>query len=230
MVFRRLEQLVPEFHQFIAARAAAFGMSRDLLGARVFGRWASGAPLERAPLRDDVLLANDSMRNNDFDYGDDPFQRRCPYAAHIRKTYPRDDPPEGEEAMQLHRIMRSGITFGPEVQPGETRTQHSRGLMFVCYQIAIERQFEFIQSGFANNPGFVPGKRRPDSSSPVTPGFDMVVGQAPANGPRQMDEPVPNYPVGNRRTALEMPDQFVRLTAAGYFFMPSLSALRNVLT
>jgi hypothetical protein len=45
-----------------------------------------------------------------------------------------------------------------------------------------------------------------------------------------MDEPVPNYPSGNRRTAIEMPEQFVRLTAAGYFFMPSLSALRIVLT
>jgi len=45
-----------------------------------------------------------------------------------------------------------------------------------------------------------------------------------------MDEPVPNYPVGNRRSTLEMPRQFVVLTAAGYFFMPSISALRTVLT
>jgi Dyp-type peroxidase family len=230
MVFRRLEQLVPEFHQFIAARAAALGITPDLLGARLLGRWPSGAPLERAPLRDDLALANDKMRNNDFDYGDDPSQRRCPYAAHIRKVYPRDDPPEGEAAMQTHRIMRAGIPFGPEVQPGETHTAHCRGLMFVCYQIAITRQFEFIQASLANNPGFVPGKRRPDSGSPVIPGFDMVIGQAPGNGARQMDEPVPNYPAGHRRSTLEMPDQFVRLTAAGYFFMPSLSALRTVLT
>ena len=132
--------------------------------------------------------------------------------------------------MQTHRIIRAGIPFGPEVQPGETRTAHSRGLMFVCYQIAIGRQFEFIQARFANDPDFVPGKRRPDIGSPVTPGFDLVIGQAPGNGPRSMDEPVPYYPTGNRRTALEMPDQFVRLTAAGYFFMPSLSALRTVLT
>jgi Dyp-type peroxidase family len=230
MVFRRLEQLVPEFHRFIAARAAALGITPDLLGARLFGRWSSGAPLERAPLRDDVNLANDRMRNNDFEYRDDPFQRRCPYAAHIRKSYPRDDPPEGEAAMQTHRILRAGITFGPEVQPGETETVHSRGLMFVCYQIDIARQFEFIQSRFANDPGFVSGKRRPDDAGPVTPGFDMIIGQAPGNGPRQMDEPVPNYPSGNRRTSIEMPEQFVRLTAAGYFFMPSLSALRIVLT
>jgi hypothetical protein len=45
-----------------------------------------------------------------------------------------------------------------------------------------------------------------------------------------MDEPFPNYPGGNRRTTLEMPDPFVVLTAAAYFFMPSLTALRTVLT
>jgi Dyp-type peroxidase family len=230
MVFRRLEQLVPEFHRFIASRAGSLGIGADLLASRLLGRWPSGAPLERAPLRDDLALANDRLRNNDFEYGDDPFQRRCPYAGHIRKTYPRDDPPEGEAAMQTHRIIRAGIPFGPEVRPGETHTAHSRGLMFVCYQIAIGRQFEFIQGSFANNPGFVPDKRRPNDGSPVMPGCDLVIGQAPGNGPRQMDEPVPNYPAGNRRTSLEMPEQFVKLTAAGYFFMPSLSALRTVLT
>src|SRR5580704_12984133 len=73
----------------------------------------------------------DPRRNNDFDYGDDPFQRRCPYAAHIRKVYPRDDAPGGEAEAQTHRIRRAGITFGPEVKPGETTTRHSRGLMFV---------------------------------------------------------------------------------------------------
>ena len=64
----------------------------------------------------------------------------------------------------------------------------------------------------------------------VTPGFDPIIGQAPGNGPREMDEPFPNYPAGNRRTTLVIPHQFVVLTAAVYFFMPSITALRNVLT
>jgi hypothetical protein len=37
-------------------------------------------------------------------------------------------------------------------------------------------------------------------------------------------------PAGSRRSRLDMPEQFVELTAAGYFFMPSLTALRTVLT
>jgi Dyp-type peroxidase family len=230
MVFRRLEQKVPEFRKFVEDHAARLGMEPELFGARMFGRWKSGAPLELAPLYDNPPIGSDTKRNNDFDYGDDPFQRRCPYAAHIRKAYPRDDAPGGEAEAQRHRIMRAGITFGPEVAPGETTTSQSRGLMFVCYQTSIERQFEYLQRHYANDPDFVTGKVRPGSGAPVTPGFDPIIGQAAGNGPRQMDEPFPNYPAGNRRTTLEMPSQFVALTAAAYFFMPSISALRTVLT
>ena len=230
MVFRRLEQKVPEFRRFVADHAAGLGMEPDLLGARMFGRWKSGAPLELAPLYDNAAVGSDAMRNNDFDYGDDPFQRRCPYAAHIRKAYPRDDAPGGEAEAQRHRILRAGIPFGSEVASGETTTSRSRGLMFVCYQTSIERQFEYIQRSHANDPSFVSGKVRPGSGAAVKPGFDPIIGQAAGEGAREMDEPYPNYPAGNRRTTLEMLRPFVVLTAAGYFFMPSISALRTVLT
>ena len=100
--------------------------------------------------------------------------------------------------------------------------------MFVCYQTSIERQFEYIQRQ-ANDPGFVSGKRRPGGGE-VTPGFDPIIGQAEGNGAREMDEPYPNYPAGNRRTTLTIPKQFVELTAAAYFFMPSITALRTALT
>jgi Dyp-type peroxidase family len=227
MVFRRLEQKVPEFRRFVRERAARLGMDPELLAARMVGRWKSGAPSKLAPLRDNPVLGNDDRRNNDFGFGGDQFQQKCPFAAHIRKVYPRDDVALAEA--QRHRIIRAGIPFGPEVELGETTTKHSRGLMFVCYQTSIDRQFDYIQRR-ANDPGFVSGKVRPSSGAPVTPGFDPIIGQAAGEGAREMDEPWPNYPAGNRRTTLEMPQQFVALTAAGYFFMPSISALRTVLT
>jgi Dyp-type peroxidase family len=202
-------------------------MDPELLAARMVGRWKSGAPLELDPLRDDFKLGGDQKRNNDFEFGDDPEQRKCPYAAHIRKVYPRDDT-RNEAEVQRHRIIRQGITFGPEVAPGESTTKYSRGLMFVCYQTSIERQFEYIQR-HANDSGFVAGKRRPGGGA-VTPGFDPIIGQAPGNGAREMDEPYPNYPAGSRRTTLTIPEQFVKLSAAAYFFMPSITALRTVLT
>jgi Dyp-type peroxidase family len=229
MVFRRLEQKVPEFRKFVADRAARLGMDRELLAARMVGRWKSGAPLELAPLRDNPPLGSDDAHNNDFEFGDDPFQRKCPYGAHIRKAYPRDDTASKAE-VQRHRIIRAGIPFGPEVAAGERTTKQSRGLMFVCYQTSIERQFEYIQKNYANNPNSVPGKERPGGGGMVTPGFDPIIGQAPGNSAREMDEPFPNYPAGSRRTTLAIPEQFVKLTAAAYFFMPSISALRSVLT
>ena len=230
MVFRRLEQRVPEFWGFVAAQAARLGIYPELLAARMVGRWRSGAPLELAPLEDRPLLARDPRRNNDFDYADDPFQRACPYAAHIRKANPRDDVPGQRTAFLTRRIFRAAIPFGPEVEPGETMTRHSRGLMFVCYQASIPRQFEWIQSQQSDNPDFVSGKVRPDNGAPVIPGYDPIIGQAAGGGQRVMDEPYPNYPAGNRRSKLDMPRQFVVLTAAAYFFMPSITALRTVLT
>ena len=133
-------------------------MYPELLRARMVGRWKSGAPMELAPLHDNPALGGDEKRNNDFEFGDDPYQHKCPYAAHIRKVYPRDELNETEA--QRHRIIRAGIPFGPEVAPGETTTKHERGLMFVCYQTSIERQFEYIQRN-ANDPNFVSGKNAP---------------------------------------------------------------------
>ena len=46
MVFRRLEQKVPEFRRFVQQQAPRLGMDRELLSARMVGRWKSGAPLE----------------------------------------------------------------------------------------------------------------------------------------------------------------------------------------
>jgi Dyp-type peroxidase family len=230
MAFRRLKQYVPEFHRFVKEGAARFGISADLLASRMVGRWRSGAPMVLAPRDDNTALGNDWRRNNDFTYAADPLQHACPYAAHIRKVNPRDEFPEGKAESLRHRILRRGISFGPEVTPGESKTIHDRGLLFVCYQASIERQFEYIQAKFANDPAFVGRKRRYGSGEPVAPGYDPIIGQAPGNGVRFMDEPAPNYPSGNRRSSLEMPEQFVKLTAAGYFFMPSLSALRTTLT
>jgi Dyp-type peroxidase family len=225
MVFRRLEQLVPEFRTYVAAEAARLGMPPELLAARMVGRWKSGAPLELAPLEDRPNLGADPDRNNDFSYRGDPFERACPYAAHIRKSNPRDDIKDEPSLPLSHRIIRQGIPFGPEVMPGETRTMHSRGLLFVCYQASIANQFEFIQQHWASNPDFAPGKVRPDSGDPVRPGWDPIIGAAPAGASRFMDEPAPN-----RRSRLELAQSFVIPTAAAYFFMPSLTALRNVLT
>jgi Dyp-type peroxidase family len=229
MVFRRLQQYVPEFWSFIADQARALGMDSALLGARMVGRWKSGAPVMLAPLQDDLSLGSDPLQNNNFEYGTDPFQRRCPYAAHIRKTYPRDD--LGDEAfVQKHRIMRAGIPFGPELREDETNeTRYERGLMFVCYQTSIVNQFEGIQMHWANNATAPAGKHRSLDGPPVVPGADPIIGQfVEAN--HVIDEPVANYPIGDIRSQITLSRKFIIPTAAGYFFMPSIAALSTIFT
>ena len=234
MVFRRLNQLVPEFEQFLLDQGGTLGLDPVLLGARLVGRWKSGTPLELTPSQDDTTLGPDPQQNNNFDFSDDQAQRRCPFGAHIRKTNPREDfAPGGTQAADVdpHRVIRAGIPFGPEVSATEEAahtTSQERGLMFVCYQTSIPNQFEFVQIKWANNPGFIFGKNHPDGS-PVNVGFDPIIGQN-QGAPRTTDEPIPNYPAGNVRSTLREPKDFIVATGGGYFFVPSVSALEDELS
>jgi hypothetical protein len=63
-----MHNIAPEFDKFVADQAAANGISADLLGARIVGRWKSGAPVDLSPTLDDPVLAADPKRNNNFDF------------------------------------------------------------------------------------------------------------------------------------------------------------------
>ena len=94
-------------------------------------------------------------RNNNFAFaGEITSSLRCPFAAHVRKTNPRNDleaaPPSvgGPFSVQPRRIMRRGIQFGPELTAAEKasgKTIHGRGLLFNCYQTSISNGFQFLQ-------------------------------------------------------------------------------------
>ncbi|KAJ7230326.1 hypothetical protein GGX14DRAFT_582828 [Mycena pura] len=164
LVFRQLAQLVPEFNKFLMDNPVVepgvltAQQGSDLLGARMVGRWKSGAPVDLAPLFDDPALGADPMRNNDFTYSHPDTtlamdQTRCPFSAHIRKTRPRADLvlPEGGE---VHRIIRAGIPYGPEVSDDEATantTSVERGLAFVAYQSNIGNGFRFLQQIWAGD-------------------------------------------------------------------------------
>ena len=231
MVFRRLKQLVPEFDATLQTAAEALGMDADLLGARMMGRWKSGAPTTLTPLEDDPALGADASKNNDFDLSADRDQRKCPYGAHIRKLNPRVDIDGKQSTVNPRRIIRAGIPFGPDPSDAENAsgtTTTDRGLLFVCYQTSIISQFEFLQTSWADNTGFVFGKVRPDETqAPVTVGFDPIIGQN-INGPgraRTTDEAVSNFPTGNVRSSFDQAADAVVPQAGVYLFVPSLTAI-----
>jgi len=227
LAFRQLKQLVPEFNKFLLDNAPAYPgytpqQNADLLGARIIGRWKSGAPVDKTPTVDNVPLANDITQNNNFDYTHSGFpfntdQSHCPFGAHIRKSRPRAD----QTNTNVNSIMRAGIPYGPEVNDVETaanKTRLERGLAFVGYQSQIAMGFQFIQTKWANDINFAPGK------SPQ-PGFDVIFGQN-NGGPRFIS----GTDILNPSWMLNVLTEHVISRGGEYFFSPSIDALGNVLT
>jgi Dyp-type peroxidase family len=272
LVFRRLRQDVRGFRAFIQEKAQELKMSPLQFGAKVVGRYPSGAPImiHRNKDTDDHKLGGDDCRNNAFEFdaeeegeGDgaevrggvsayenaasaagcappaaekdcrcpapkhvdaDPDGTVCPFAGHIRKTYPRNDtsashPDLNENDTQTHRLLRRGIPFGPPYPldpPPNHKDSGDRGLLFLAYQTSIVDQFEFVQTKWANDPDF---KAAPDADGPRS-GHDLIIGQNP-QGPRVFVVPMTD---GTRRT-VEAPAQWVIPTGGGYFFSPSIEGL-----
>lgn len=71
--------------------------------------------------------------------------------------------------------MRRGIPFGFRPASGEGGATRDVGLLFMCFQSDIGRQFEFIQRSWVDNPNFpefllIPG---------LNTGDDALIGQHP---------------------------------------------------
>jgi Dyp-type peroxidase family len=229
LVFRRLRQNVPAFWRFVAEVAEDEQISESLAGAKLVGRYASGAPLERTedqPRTLDTQAGDPSIAHpsilrtskiNNFEFHDDESGMIVPRAAHIRKVYPRDEatPGGGEADAQTHRLLRRGIPFGKpyDMSSGEGRAEafpNDRGLLFLCYQSSIAEQFEFVQRCWVNNRSFP----RPDD------GIDPIISQN--GGTRDFAMP------GGVEPRLCPVPHLVTTTGGDYFFQPSISALKDL--
>ncbi|KIK63492.1 hypothetical protein GYMLUDRAFT_241962 [Collybiopsis luxurians FD-317 M1] len=240
LAFRQLQQRVPEFNKFLNDNALSepnltAAQNAELLGARMMGRWKSGAPIDLAPLADDPTLAADPQRNNNFNFTHPGFdlttdQSHCPFSAHIRKTNPRADLSGGNFR---NHIIRAGIPYGPEVTDVETISSTSstdpsleRGLAFVAYQSSIATGFKFLQQTWANNPSFHTSflTNLPPSANSV--GQDPIIGVASGGGARSSGGLDPL----NTAKATSINQNFVISRGGEYFFTPSLSAIQNTLS
>jgi deferrochelatase/peroxidase EfeB len=141
--------------------------------------------------------------DNDFLFGvEDPEGVRCPFGAHIRRANPRDSlVPGSAEQVDIsnrHRIIRIGRQYTPE-------SGRKPGLLFMCLNGDIERQFEFVQQVWLLRPTF----------QGLTCETDPILG----NG--KVDEN--SYTIPSREAGpivLEPMTAFVKTLGGGYFFVP----------
>lgn len=226
LVYRRLRQDVAAFKQAMVQHAAEAELSAEQLGAKLVGRWPSGAPLEHVPAEpadldptaadpaDQYPAVLDDENINNFRYQrHDPTGSCVPRAAHIRKVNPRDQDPPGLPETRRHRLLRRGIPYGPEFDPTEPAygtdpvlDERDRGLLLICYQSSITRGFEFVQSQWANQADF------PQTGD----GEDAIISQDHADRPFTL-------PPEHNLTF----DRWVTTTGGDYFFAPSMDAIRS---
>lgn len=245
LVFRDLQQDVRGFWRFLDAQASGDRNVRRQLGAGMVGRTMDGKPL-MPPVAYEIpgIEAKDAASNR-FTYDADAAGARCPIGAHIRRANPRTgDYPAGTTGLlsrllrllgfggnvleddliastRFHRILRRGREYGEGLSPDDALQPgppggEDRGLRFICLNANIARQFEFVQNAWVMGTKFAGlteesdpllGSRAPVRGCPATDAFSIPRGGG----------------LARRLTGLP---QFVTVRGGGYFFLPSLRALR----
>ncbi len=140
--------------------------------------------------------------DNAFLFGaEDPEALRCPFASHIRRANPRDSlDPGSQDQIDIsnrHRIIRVGRQYVPQ-------DDQKPGLLFMCLNGDIERQFEFVQQTWVLSPTFHGLSREKD----------------PLLGDGETNECGFTIPSRDGPMRLSQVPRFITTRGGGYFFIP----------
>jgi deferrochelatase/peroxidase EfeB len=218
LVIRQLAQDRERFEGFLdrAARDASvieatppdspIEFRRDWIAAKMMGRWPDGSSLVRNPHSPHPK----GYPDNDFRYAEDPNGLFCPFGSHIRRANPRDSfDPSAAEPLQIvnrHRILRVGRGYMQHGVP--------RGMLFMCLNADLERQFEFVQQTW------VLGRNFHGLSNEVDP---ILTGGQPETPPERSRMTIPTETGPLQIKGLET---FVSVVGSGYFFVPGRACLQ----
>lgn len=241
MAYRKLQENVEAFEQYLDKTAAGFGQvygipdpveAKQTLMAKFAGRWQDGVPLVLAPTYSDWMAFNAANTDPDqralklsqYTYASDPDGAACPASSHTRRANPRNDlgpmppkatgqpSPSGTVLVNRRRILRRGLPYNTSNAMGE----RERGIIMLICCSSLERQFEFVQQQWLNY------------------GMDSNAGNdtCPLLGARSEKDlkfVIPNRPDGRNPPFIcsDLP-QFVETKGGAYFFVPSMTSLRMI--
>jgi Dyp-type peroxidase family len=218
LVVRELQQRVAAFWNSLETGAAlirahdptATHVTADWLAERVIGRNLDGHLLCPYPAN---FLKPDPYGQPENGFGFrkiDPKGVGCPAGSHVRRANPRDSLAKDLASAQTlldaannHRILRRGRKFGTTLADRDKDDNSERGLLFICLNTDIARQFEFVQQTWLLNRNF---HTLFDETDPlVGPKGHFTIGEEPL------------------RRIVEV-ETFIQSAGGEYFFLPSIPA------
>jgi deferrochelatase/peroxidase EfeB len=207
---RILEQDVQGFERFLSAASDGTDEGRELLAARLCGRWRSGVPLVMSPASGSAQPEIPESELNAFDFATehpDAEGRLCPLGSHIRRVNPRRQPGTPGGDAEKRRLIRRGLPYGPPYDPAHPGDGHERGLigLFIC--VSLRDQFEFVMRKWINDGSGAGGLGR--TRDPLTGNND----------------PTGEFTAAGTPPVTELPS-FVTTRGGAYCFLPSMTALR----
>ncbi len=209
--FRILEQDVVGFETFLETKGSGSGLGKELLAAKVVGRWRNGVPLMLSPDSDSPTPPLTYDQLNNYGYLDDVNGLRCPIGAHMRRANPRDQPMKPVGDSLARRIMRRAMPYGPQWKFGDPHDNVPRGLVGHFIGASLLLQFETIMGEWINT-GF--------TAPSISGTNDVLLGPDPTHA--QLDIPCTD----GTTTTVSGFGPFITTRAGIYGFLPSLSALR----
>ena len=252
LVYRKLHQNVGSFNNYIEQQGKQLPDGAEQVAAKFAGRWRNGAPITTFPTRreadlfmQEVAQARQDLAASDgeqdkarekyvkllgklvgFNYDDDLAGSRCPLGAHVRRTNPRGALEFGVKGAfdtpgaltNRRRLLRRGLPYGESDRNSGDDGNH--GIIFMCIGASIERQFEFVQQQWINygNDFKLSNEKDPLAGNPENEGGQgtgrMIFPATPGSGE------APHFCSGIPR--------FIETRGGGYFFLPSLTALRMI--
>lgn len=236
LVFRQLQQDVKAFWQYADQQSIdeyhkSHPQARLLYASKMVGRWPNGNPIAPgATAQPSTGIAHSP--DNRFTFETDPDGLGCPIGSHIRRANPRatfDGQKRTKDALKTsnrHRILRRGRSYGMPLASAMSAESfldaedngEDRGLLFICLNSDIARQFEFVQQTWLNNSKFRGLHDEVDPIAGVKPKDQLTTAHHFS---------IPGKPFRHR---LRKVPPFVQVRGGGYFFLPGIRALKFLAT